>query len=481
MPITVRSAPRSRPFRRPRLLLAGVLLPALLAGCTSAGSGAVATSTSTATVAGTTVASIGTPAPGSSAGPITSTPAVTSATDSAVPSTPTTTPTTAGKVTTSPPTSPSTAAAPKTSVRPAPLPKVTISVQSGASEVSPVEPVTITAKAGTLRTVVMTNPEGRTVKGGLSADRLSWTSAEPLGYGREYALTWMAANSQGASSKGSSTFTTVNPGRTMYTSFFPGPKLKTVGVGQPMVVTFDQAPTDRVAAEKALSVTTVPAVKGSWYWWDDRTLHYRAENYWKPGTRITVSANIYGVDLGDGVYGETDRTMTVTIGKSKIARVDDATKQMEIFVDDKKVRTVPVSLGRNKSITVAGTDISFVTPSGTYVAQEKYPVKKMNSASYGLPVESDLGYDKEIPLAVRFSNEGIFVHSAPWSVEDQGVRNVSHGCINVNPKAAKWFFDNFGYGDILTVKGTSTKLAPTDGYGDWNIAWSRWKAGSALA
>ena len=161
--------------------------------------------------------------------------------------------------------------------------------------------------------------------------------------------------------------------------------------------------------------------------------------------------------------------------------MDDATKQMEIFVDDKKVRTVPVSLGRNKSITVAGTDISFVTPSGTYVAQEKYPVKKMNSASYGLPVESDLGYDKEIPLAVRFSNEGIFVHSAPWSVEDQGVRNVSHGCINVNPKAAKWFFDNFGYGDILTVKGTSTKLAPTDGYGDWNIPWSKWKAGSALA
>lgn len=199
------------------------------------------------------------------------------------------------------------------------------------------------------------------------------------------------------------------------------------------------------------STAAAPSGTGA-YWWDDRTLHYRAENYWKPGTRITVSANIYGVDLGDGVYGETDRTMTVTIGKSKIARVDDATKQMEIFVDDKKVRTVPVSLGRNKSITVADTDISFVTPSGTYVAQEKYPVKKMNSASYGLPVESDLGYDKEIPLAVRFSNEGIFVHSAPWSVEDQGVRNVSHGCINVNPKAAKWFFDNFGYGDILTVR-----------------------------
>ena len=86
----------------------------------------------------------------------------------------------------------------------------------------------------------------------------------------------------------------------------------------------------------------------------------------------------------------------------------------------------------------------------------------------------------KIPLAVRLSNSGIFAHSAPWSVADQGVRNVSHGCINLPPDDAQWFYDTFGYGDIVTVTGTSTQLAPDDGYGDWNIPWEKWLQGSAL-
>ena len=104
----------------------------------------------------------------------------------------------------------------------------------------------------------------------------------------------------------------------------------------------------------------------------------------------------------------------------------------------------------------------------------------MSSASYGLPTDYSLGYDSQIPLAVRLSNSGIFAHSAPWSVADQGVRNVSHGCINLPPDAAQWFYDTFGYGDIVTVTGTSTQLAPDDGYGDWNIPWDKWLQGSAL-
>ncbi len=74
---------------------------------------------------------------------------------------------------------------------------------------------------------------------------------------------------------------------------------------------------------------------------------------------------------------------------------------------------------------------------------------------------------------MRLSNSGIFAHSAPWSVADQGVRNVSHGCINMPPDQAQWFYDNFRYGDIVQVTGTSTPLAPDDGYGDWNIPWDQ--------
>ena len=48
------------------------------------------------------------------------------------------------------------------------------------------------------------------------------------------------------------------------------------------------------------------------------------------------------------------------------------------------------------------------------------------------------------------------------------------------PEDAQWFYDTFSYGDIVQVTGTSTQLAPDDGYGDWNIPWDQWLQGSAL-
>ncbi len=344
---------------------------------------------------------------------------------------------------------------------------------------SPIEPVVIRAKTGTLDSVVLRNPEGEAVDGKLSADGTKWETTEPLGYNRRYTATATAVSKTGEFTLASS-FTTLKPDVTVFPSFYPPPSTKVVGVGQPMVVIFDKAPKDRAAAERALSVTAEPATEGAWYWWDDRTLHWRPKDYWKPGTKVTVTAKIYGVKLGSGMYGETDRTLHVTIGSSKIAVIDNKTKQMNVYINGKKVRTVPVSLGMDKTVTVNGKEISFVTPSGTYVAQEKYKVKQMSSASYGLPVDYDLGYDSKIPLAIRLSYSGIFIHSAPWSVKDQGVRNVSHGCININPTDGKWFYNTFGYGDIVTVKGTSTKLGSHDGFGDWNIPWEQWLQGSAL-
>ena len=49
--------------------------------------------------------------------------------------------------------------------------------------------------------------------------------------------------------------------------------------------------------------------------------------------------------------------------------------------------------------------------------------------------------------ATRISSSGEFVHAAPWSVGSQGYENVSHGCVNVSTDWAKWFYDNFTYGD----------------------------------
>ncbi|MET3808409.1 lipoprotein-anchoring transpeptidase ErfK/SrfK [Nakamurella sp. UYEF19] len=349
-----------------------------------------------------------------------------------------------------------------------------------ATGVSPITPIVVTATAGTLVDLSVTNPAGRLISGDYSTDEKTWTSSEPLAYDRKYSIDAVAATAAGRRSTLTTQFTTVKPAQTVFPSFFPNPKLTTVGIGQPMVVIFDKAPINRAAAEKTLTVTTVPAVKGSWYWWDNRTLHYRPQNYWTPGTKITVAAKVYGVNFGGGMYGEIDRTLNVTVGPAKIAKIDDATKKMQVYIDNKLVRTVPVSLGRNQTLDVNGKKISLVTPSGIYVAQEKYAVRQMSSATYGLPTSYDLGYDSKIPLAVRLSNGGIFIHSAPWSVADQGIRNVSHGCININPAAAQWFYNTFSYGDIVQVTGTSTTLAPTDGFSDWNIPWATWLQGSAL-
>ena len=355
-----------------------------------------------------------------------------------------------------------------------------VSVVDGATGVSVLDPVTVRVTGGELGQVTMTNPDGATVDGGLGADQRSWSSSEPLGYGRTYRLTATGTDPAGLSATTELSFTTVQPAGVIFPSFEPPPDRGTVGVGQPLSVIFDQPPPDKAAAERTLSVTATPATEGGWYWVDDRTVHWRPKDYWQPGTQVTLSANGYGKDLGGGLYGETDRTMTLTIGPAKIASIDDATKQMTVSIDGQVVRQYPVSLGMDSSITVDGQEISFVTPSGTYVAQEKYEVKQMSSASYGLPTDYSLGYDSAIPLAVRLSNSGIFAHSAPWSVADQGVRNVSHGCINMPPDDAQWFYDTFSYGDIVTVTGTSTQLAPDDGYGDWNIPWEQWLQGSAL-
>ena len=369
---------------------------------------------------------------------------------------------------------------PSSTAKPVSTAVITAVPGNAAKGVSVLDPVVVKTAGGTLQKVTVTNPEGKQVIGKLSADGTRWTSGEVLGYGRTYRIQATARDTAGLPTITSSSFTTVEPAGMIFPSFEPAPDQGQVGVGQPIAVIFDQPPADKAAAERALRVTTAPKQVGRWYWVDDRTVHYRGKDYWKAGTKITVDAKVYGVDLGGGIYGETDRTMNLTIGSAKIATVDDATKQMTVSIDGKVVRQYPVSMGRDESVTVDGQVISFVTPSGIYVAQEKYPVKQMNSASYGLPTDSSLGYDSAIPLAVRLSSSGIFAHSAPWSVEDQGVRNVSHGCINMPPDQAQWFYDTFGFGDIVQVKGTSTQLAPDDGYGDWNIPWNEWVKGSAL-
>jgi L,D-transpeptidase catalytic domain len=82
--------------------------------------------------------------------------------------------------------------------------------------------------------------------------------------------------------------------------------------------------------------------------------------------------------------------------------------------------------------------------------------------------------------AVQISNSGEYVHSAPWSVWAQGNTNVSHGCVNVSPSFAEWFYAISQRGDIVTVTGTDRELEWNNGYGYWQMPWKQWVQGSAL-
>jgi len=243
-----------------------------------------------------------------------------------------------------------------------------------------------------------------------------------------------------------------------------------VGIGQPIAIRFDEDIPNRLAAQRAINVTTTPPVEGAFYWLSNREVRWRPEKYWKPGTAVEVQVKTYGVDLGDGLFGQEDVTTRFTIGDEVIATADDSTKTMTVRINGQVVKTMPISMGKN----------STPTDNGSYIIGDRYRELIMDSSTYGVPVNSPEGYRLEVEWATQMSYSGIYVHSAPWSVGSQGRSNVSHGCLNVSPSNAIWFYDNTKRGDIVEVINTVGSTLPgTDGLGDWNIPWEQWRTGNA--
>ena len=136
--------------------------------------------------------------------------------------------------------------------------------------------------------------------------------------------------------------------------------------------------------------------------------------------------------------------------------------------------------GATRGGRILGQEMEIVTDNGAYIIGDRYSFLVMDSSTYGVPVNSPDGYRTEVEWATQMSYSGIYVHSAPWSVGSQGIANVSHGCLNVNPANARWFYGNTRRGDIVEVINTTgPTLSGTDGLGDWNIPWEQWKAGNA--
>lgn len=364
---------------------------------------------------------------------------------------------------------------------------VTITPAHGSAAVPVRDPVTVTAADGAaLQSVALTNPTGKQVAGEFDAQRHSWHSTEPLGYGKTYTVSATATTATGDQLTQTSQFTTVKPARTalpylranLMNLLGTG---KIFGVGQPITVWFDRPIADKAAAERSLQVITDPPVAGAWHWFDRQEVHWRPQAYWKPGTKVTVHASVYGVQLGDGLYGEADRTASFTIGRSKIAIADSNTKHMLVYFDGVLVRDIPVSMGKGGIVQGVKGPVNYWTNSGVHVIMNKEPVVRMTSASNGIVDPNDPNfYDEEVRLALRITYSGEFVHLADWNIPAHGYRNTSHGCVNVGPANAQWFYDNLGLGDVVNVTNTPRQLDPRNGLGDWTLSWADWVKGSAL-
>jgi lipoprotein-anchoring transpeptidase ErfK/SrfK len=220
-----------------------------------------------------------------------------------------------------------------------------------------------------------------------------------------------------------------------------------VGAAKPIYINFARPIADRALAQAAVHVSSVPPVPGRFYWASDTQLRWRPQDFWPAGTVVNIDA------------GGTKSSFTVP--EQLVATIDDATHQMTVMRNGKVEKTIPVSMGMS-----AG---GHTTPNGTYYVLEKFPTIVMDSSTYGVPVDSANGYKLNVQLAVRIDNSGNFVHSAPWSVADQGKRNVSHGCINISPDNAKWFYDNFGSGDAIVIKNSKGLYNQPDGASDWQM------------
>ncbi|OSC41999.1 L,D-transpeptidase [Mycobacterium decipiens] len=220
-----------------------------------------------------------------------------------------------------------------------------------------------------------------------------------------------------------------------------------VGVAKPIIINFQVPIADRGMAENAIHISSIPPVPGKFYWMSPTQVRWRPFEFWPANTVVNIDA--------------AGATSSFRTGDSLVATADDATHQMTITRNGVVEKTFPMSMGM-----AAG---GHQTPNGTYYVLEKFPTVVMDSSTYGVPVNSAQGYKVTVSDAVRIDNSGNFVHSAPWSVADQGRRNVSHGCINLGPANAKWFYDNFGSGDPLVVKNSVGTYNKNDGAQDWQI------------
>ncbi|MED7827906.1 Ig-like domain-containing protein [Streptomyces chiangmaiensis] len=343
-------------------------------------------------------------------------------------------------------------------------------------KVDPDKPLEITASDddGRITDVTATDSRGRYVAGELAADGSRWHSTSPLAAGTHYTVRVSTEDDDGAPGRKVIEFDTSTPkSKTLNVTF--GPRAGSYGVGQPVTAELSEPVKDkasRAVVEGALKVDSVPAVRGSWYWVDDKTLHYRPENYWPVHATITAHSNLAGMKVAERLWGGEAKSVKITTGDRIVALTDAATHQMTVYKNDAVVRRIPITTGKP----------GYETRNGVKVVLGKQYVVRMRGTSIGISQNSSDSYDLMVYWAAQVTYSGEYVHAAPWSVGQQGYANVSHGCTGMSNGSAQWFYDTVRQGDIVKVVNSYGKeMEPFgNGFGDWNLDWAKWSKGSAL-
>jgi lipoprotein-anchoring transpeptidase ErfK/SrfK/uncharacterized protein with FMN-binding domain len=337
---------------------------------------------------------------------------------------------------------------------------------NGATGVAPNASVSVEAPVGQLSSVSVLSSSGDAVPGSLDPQATTWTSDAALAPQTRYTVTAVVTGPNGLTATAHSTFTTLTPTALVGVSVWPE-DVVTVGVGQPIVLRFTQpevTPSARTGVLGHLHLSLSNPVPVGAYWFSPYELHLRPEHFWPSGEQVAFSYDLDGWNAGSGEWGQGSGSVRFSIGAARISVANLETHEMTVTENGRTVATYPISAGRAQ----------YPTMDGIHIVLDRESQVQMISSTVGIPVNSPDGYDETVYWDVHISDSGEYVHSAPWSVADQGSINVSHGCINLSPANAEAFFNFSRVGDVVEVINGPRAPVPGDhGVMDWStVPWS---------
>lgn len=219
-----------------------------------------------------------------------------------------------------------------------------------------------------------------------------------------------------------------------------------VGVAHPIVVIFGSPVANRQTVQRAIEVTSVPAMTGKFEWLNSNAVQWVPDRFWPAHSTVALSVGGLRTDFKTGpvVLGVADlsnHTFTVSIDgvEAETPPPLPAPHHRPHWGEE---GVMPATMGKPE----------FATPVGTYSVISKDRSVIMDSSSVGIPVDDPDGYRLSVDYAVRITRRGLYVHSAPWAVRSMGVENVSHGCISLSPADAEWYFNAVNIGDPVIVQ-----------------------------